>query len=276
MLSVPTRDSQQQLTGRLWVVSDRTRERESDRLKDEFIGIVSHELRTPLTSILGYTEILLNRQDLDYESQREFLQTVSNEAERLFKMVKDLLDVSRLEAGVVKLNRWAVGLWQVIEELTLQLHTQLIHHKLLIDARTPLPPVFADRDKVKQIIFNLLSNAIKYSPEGSEIQLTVRRANADDLPATHPPGQWMLIVVRDEGIGIKPEDQARLFERFQRVDNSNTRQKSGVGLGLYISRLLVELHGGRIWVKSVEGSGSSFSFTLPIWTAPANEQGQEP
>jgi len=237
---------------------------------------VSHELRTPLTSILGYTEILLNRQDLDYESQREFLQTVSNEAERLFKMVKDLLDVSRLEAGVVKLNRWAVGLWQVIEELTLQLHTQLIHHKLLIDARTPLPPVFADRDKVKQIIFNLLSNAIKYSPEGSEIQLTVRRANADDLPATHPPGQWMLIVVRDEGIGIKPEDQARLFERFQRVDNSNTRQKSGVGLGLYISRLLVELHGGRIWVKSVEGSGSSFSFTLPIWTAPANEQGQEP
>lgn len=276
VLSVPTRDSQQQLTGRLWVVSDRTRERESDRLKDEFIGIVSHELRTPLTSILGYTEILLNRQDLDHESQREFLQTVSNEAERLFKMVKDLLDVSRLEAGVVKLNRWAVGLWQVIEELTLQLHTQLIHHKLLIDAQTPLPPVFADRDKVKQIIFNLLSNAIKYSPEGSEIQLTVRRANADDLPATHPPGQWMLIVVRDEGIGIKPEDQARLFERFQRVDNSNTRQKSGVGLGLYITRLLVELHGGRIWVKSVEGSGSSFSFTLPIWIAPANEQSQEP
>ncbi len=267
VLSVPTRDSQQQLTGRLWVVSDRTRERESDRIKNEFIGIVSHELRTPLTSILGYTEILLNRQDLDSESQREFLMTVSTEAERLYKLVKDLLDVSRLEAGVVKLNRYAVGLWQVIEELTMQLHTQLVSHKLLIDVRTPLPPVFADYDKVKQIIFNLLSNAIKYSPEGSEIQLTVWQAAADDLPTNHPPGQWMLIVVRDEGIGIAPEDQVKLFERFQRVDNSNTRQKSGVGLGLYITRLLVELHGGRIWVQSVVGRGSSFSFTLPIYSA---------
>jgi len=267
VLSVPTRDSQQQLTGRLWVVSDRTRERESDRIKNEFIGIVSHELRTPLTSILGYTEILLNRQDLDSESQREFLMTVSTEAERLYKLVKDLLDVSRLEAGVVKLNRYAVGLWQVIEELTMQLHTQLVNHKLLIDVRTPLPPVFADYDKVKQIIFNLLSNAIKYSPEGSEIQLSVRQATADDLPTNHPPGQWMLIVVRDEGIGIAPEDQVKLFERFQRVDNSNTRQKSGVGLGLYITRLLVELHGGRIWVQSVVGRGSSFSFTLPIYSA---------
>ncbi|MGC8950425.1 ATP-binding protein [Chloroflexus sp.] len=266
VLSVPTRDSHHQLTGRLWVVSDRTRERESDRLKDEFIGIVSHELRTPLTSILGYTEILINRQDLDSESQREFLLTVSNEADRLHKMVKDLLDVSRLEAGVVKLNRWAMGLWQVIEELTLQLHTQLVQHKLLIDMRTPLPPVFADRDKVKQIIVNLLSNAIKYSPEGTEIQLTVRQAEASDLPAGHPPGQWMLITVQDQGIGIGPEDQARLFERFHRVDNSNTRQKSGVGLGLYITRLLVELHGGRIWVQSTVGVGSSFSFTLPIWT----------
>ncbi len=271
VLSVPTRDSQQQLTGRLWVVSDRTRERESDRLKDEFIGIVSHELRTPLTSILGYTEILLNRQDLDEASRREFLTTVSNEAERLHKLVKDLLDVSRLEAGVVKLNRWAVGLWQVIEELTLQLHTQLVQHKLLIDARTPLPPVFADRDKVKQIIFNLLSNAIKYSPERTEIQLTIRCADTADLPPGHPTGQWMLITVRDQGIGIAPEDQARLFERFQRVDNSNTRQKSGVGLGLYITRLLVELHGGRIWVQSEVGVGSSFSFTLPLWTATRGE-----
>lgn len=124
---------------------------------------------------------------------------------------------------------------------------------------------------MKQIIFNLLSNAIKYSPEGTEIQLTVRYAEASDLPANHPPGQWMLIVVRDQGIGIAPEDQAKLFARFQRVDNSNTRQKSGVGLGLYITRLLVELHGGRIWVQSAVGKGSSFSFTLPIWSAPRGE-----
>ncbi len=271
ILSVPTRDSQQQLTGRLWVVSDRTRERESERLKSEFIGIVSHELRTPLTSILGYTEILRARADLDHEQQQDFLNTVYNEAERLHKLVQDLLDVSRLEAGAVKLNRWAVNLRQVIEELTLQLNTQLVNHKLLITTAPALPPVFADRDKVKQIIFNLLTNAIKYSPEGTEIQLTIRRAGPSDLPENHPVGQWVLVVVRDQGIGISAADQARLFERFQRVDNSNTRQKSGVGLGLYITRLLVELHGGRIWVVSAVGVGSSFSFTLPVWFGPQHE-----
>lgn len=270
VLSVPTRDRLGQITGRLWAVSDVTREREVDRLKNEFVSIVSHELRTPLTSILGYTELLLAR-DFDPSDQRQFIQTVYDQAMHLSQLVEDLLGVSRLDAGKVKLNRWVITLRQVIAELTNQLNAQLDRHRLLIRLADPLPPVYVDRDKVKQILFNLLTNAIKYSPNGGEIELTVqetptRLPNAV-LPVDHPPGRWLVVSVRDQGIGIAPEDVARIWERFYRVDNTNTRRIGGTGLGLSITRGLVELHGGRIWVESVISEGSVFSFTLPVATS---------
>ncbi len=261
--SVPTRDSKNRITGRLWAVSDVTREREADRLKNEFVSIVSHELRTPLTSILGYTELLRTR-EFAPEERQQFITTVFNEAERLSQLVEDLLGMSRIEAGKVKLNRWVISLSNIVYELTTQLNTSLIKHRLLIDIAGEIPPIYADRDKVKQIIFNLLTNAIKYSPEGGEIQLTIREAQKRDLPGDHPVGQWIIVSVRDEGIGIAPEDLARIWERFYRVDNTNTRKIGGTGLGLSISRALVELHGGRIWVTSTLGKGSRFIFTLPV------------
>ena len=264
VLSVPTRDSQGHLTGRLWVVSDVTREREADRLKSEFISVVSHELRTPLTSILGYTELLLAR-DFAPAEQREFVKTVYDEASHLSQIVEDMLGVSRLEAGNVKLNQWVVSLRQLIGELTAQLNIHLsTRHRLVIHLPNQLPPVYVDRDKVKQILFNLLTNAAKYSPRGGEISLSVEEP--DSLPEDHPPGRFLLIAVRDQGIGIGAEDLARIWERFYRVDNSNTRRIGGTGLGLSITRALVELHSGRIWVESVPGKGSSFFFTLPVAT----------
>jgi signal transduction histidine kinase len=264
VLSVPTRDSQGHLTGRLWVVSDVTREREADRLKSEFISVVSHELRTPLTSILGYTELLLAREFAPAE-QREFVKTVYNEASHLSQIVEDLLGISRLEAGTVRLNQWVVSLRQLISELTAQLNIHLTNrHRLVIDLPQHLPPVYVDRDKVKQILFNILTNAAKYSPRGGEISLSVDEAR--DLPADHPPGRFLLVVVRDQGIGIAPEDLPRIWERFYRVDNTNTRRIGGTGLGLSIAKALVELHGGRIWVESVLGKGSAFFFTLPVAT----------
>jgi signal transduction histidine kinase/GAF domain-containing protein len=263
--SLPTRDSQQQITGRIWLVTDMTRDREIDRMKNEFVSIVSHELRTPLTSILGYTELLLNR-DFSNEEQRQFITTVYTEAGRLSQLVEDLLGVSRLEAGKVKLNRWMINLRQVINELTTQLDTQLARHRLLFSVDQELPPVYVDRDKVKQIIFNLLSNAIKYSPDGGEIVLEVHETETAALPSDHARGRWIRVVVRDEGIGIAPEDQARIWERFYRVDNTNTRRIGGTGLGLNITRALVELHGGQIWLESELGQGSSFYFTLPVAT----------
>ncbi|NJN17007.1 MAG: GAF domain-containing protein [Oscillochloris sp.] len=263
ILSLPTHDSQEQITGRLWAVSDVTRERESDRLKSEFVSIVSHELRTPLTSILGYTELLLNRQFGDDE-RRQFINTVYVEAERLSQLVEDLLGVSRLEAGTVKLNRWTISLRQIVNELTTQLNTQLARHRMQIQMNRELPPIYADRDKIKQIIFNLLTNAIKYSPNGGEIVLALKLLSSAELPAGHPEGQWIQVSVSDQGIGIAPEDLPRIWERFYRVDNTNTRRIGGTGLGLSITRALVELHDGRIWAESVFGKGSTFSFTLPV------------
>lgn len=269
VVSVPTRDSLNQVTGRLWVVSDVTREREVDRLKDEFVSIVSHELRTPLTSILGYTELLLAR-DFAPVEQKQFNQTVYDQALHLSQLVEDLLSVSRLEAGRVKLNRWVVALRQLVFELTNQLNAQIERHRLLIRLVDPLPPVFVDRDKVKQILFNLLNNAVKYDPDGGEIELAVCEAHmvtgirSPLLPDGHPPGRWVVVSVRDQGIGIAPEDVERIWERFYRVDNTNTRRIGGTGLGLSITRALVELHGGRIWLESDLGKGSMFAFSLPV------------
>jgi signal transduction histidine kinase/putative methionine-R-sulfoxide reductase with GAF domain len=266
VLSVPTRDSQRQLTGRLWAVTDVTRETESERLKTEFVSIVSHELRTPLTSILGYTELLLNR-EFSPDERGQFINTVYVEAGRLSQLVEDLLNFSRLEAGKVKLSPWITSLFTIVHELTTQLNTQLKRHRLLLTVGDQLPPVFIDRDKIKQVIFNLLTNAIKYSPSGGEIGLEIREAALPDLPADHPRGRWVLVGISDQGIGIAPEDLGRIWERFYRVDNTNTRRIGGTGLGLSISKALVELHGGRIWARSEQGRGSQFVFTLPVATA---------
>jgi signal transduction histidine kinase len=263
ILSLPTQDSQRQIAGRLWAVTDVTREGEADRVKNEFVSTVSHELRTPLTSILGYTELLLNREFSSAE-RTQFTNTVYTEASRLSQLVEDLLSVSRIEAGKVKLNQWLTSLNSIVAELTTQLNTQLARHRLLLAVPPSLPPVYIDRDKVKQVIFNLLTNAIKYSPAGGEITLGIREALPRDLPPDHPRGRWVLVAITDQGIGIAPEDLPRIWERFYRVDNTNTRRIGGTGLGLSITKALVELHGGRIWAESELGSGSSFAFTLPI------------
>jgi len=265
VLSTPTRDTFDQLTGRVWVVSDVTREREADRLKSEFISIVSHELRTPLTSILGYTELLLAR-EFSPSERREFIKTVYDQANHLSQIVEDLLGVTRLEAGKVHLNQWVVSLRQLIGEVVAQLTNLSTRHRVVIDIPQRLPPAYVDRDKVKQVLVNLLTNAVKYSPRGGEVALEVREAAPEALPPDHPEGQWLLVSVRDAGIGIGPEDLPKIWERFYRVDNTNTRRIGGTGLGLSISRDLARLHGGRIWVESTPGKGSAFSFTLPIAT----------
>ena len=264
VLSAPTRDSLGQLTGRLWVVSDVTRERESDRLKSEFISIVSHELRTPLTSILGYTELMLAREFKPAE-QREFVKTVYDQANHLSQIVEDLLGVSRLEAGTVRLNQWVVSLRQLISELIAQLHTHIsTRHRVVIDVPQHMTPAYLDRDKMKQVLVNLVTNAVKYSPRGGEVVLRVQENPT--LPADHPAGDFLLVSVGDQGMGIPHEDMPRIWERFYRVDNSNTRRIGGTGLGLSITKALVELHNGRIWVESTVGQGSTFFFTVPAAT----------
>ncbi|GAB4116631.1 MAG: ATP-binding protein [Roseiflexaceae bacterium] len=264
VMAVPTRDSFGQLTGRMWIVSDVTREREAERMKNEFISVVSHELRTPLTSILGYTELLLAR-DFAPKEQKEFVKTVYDEASHLSQIVEDLLGVSRLESGRVKLNQWVVSMRQLIQEIGAQINIQATsRHRIMIDMPQQIPPAYVDRDKAKQILLNLLTNAIKYSPKGGEIVLSVMEAT--QLPEDHPPGRWLMVSITDQGIGIAEEDLPRIWERFYRVDNSNTRRIGGTGLGLSIVRSLVELHGGRVWATSQVNKGSTFTCTFPIAT----------
>jgi signal transduction histidine kinase/putative methionine-R-sulfoxide reductase with GAF domain len=265
--SVPTLDSLGRITGRLWAVSDVTREREVERLKSEFVSVVSHELRTPLTSILGYTELLMAR-DFPPDERKLFVATVYNQAQQLQQLVEDLLGISRLDAGQVKLNRWHTSIAQIIKDIPSQLHAQIgeRHRMVIRPPQEQAPPLYVDKDKVRQILVNLLSNAVKYSPAGGEIELAVEAPRPRSLPEDHPPGRFMLFSVRDQGLGIAKEDQQRIWERFYRVDNSNTRQIGGTGLGLSITRALVELHGGRIWVVSEPGRGSIFRFTLPVAT----------
>lgn len=289
IMFIPVRDSLAMQSGFLLALDDMTREREVDRLKSEFVSVVSHELRTPLTSILGYTELLLAR-EFDPSERREFIQTVYKEADHLSSLVEDLLNVSRLDAGKIKLERWVIALPKLVRELVAQLNAELDveRHRVLLDVPDALPPIFADRDRVRQILTNLLSNAIKYSPEGGEVVLhaaVLRHSSGRDghlpalsfpgmapvvpLPASAPilpPDPALLISVRDRGIGIPAHELPRIFERFYRVDNSNTRRIGGTGLGLAITRALVELHGGRIWADSVPGEGSTFWVTLPLAT----------
>jgi signal transduction histidine kinase len=263
VLSVPTRDSNEQITGRLWVINDLTREKEADRLKSEFTSMVSHELKTPLTSILGYSDLLLAR-EFPAEDQKNFLKILRREAENLENLVNDVLDFARIEANTVRINRWTVPLQELCTDLSRQLQRQptFDSHTITIDIPVDIPPVHADKERVRQIITNLLTNAAKYAPSGGDITLRVRELS--ELPDMHPSGRFVGISVTDNGIGISPENLQRIWDRFMRVDNSNTKSIGGTGLGLSIVKGLVELQGGRVWATSVVNKGSTFSFTLPI------------
>ncbi|GAC1383520.1 MAG: ATP-binding protein [Herpetosiphon sp.] len=266
LLRIPILDAGSDQTLTLFVLSDATLEREAERAKTEFVSVVSHELRTPLTSILGYTELLKAR-EFPAAERFELLDTVWKQATHLSNLVEDLLNVSRLDAGRITLNRWVLSLRQLVTELIAQMNKQLDRHRhqLLLDIDPHLPPVYADRDRLRQILSNLLSNAIKYSPGGGEIVL---RAEVLVHPPSGapplPPEPALLITVQDPGMGIDPAEQRKIFDRFYRIDNSNTRRIGGTGLGLAITKALVELHGGRIWVTSQAGAGSTFAFTLPL------------
>ncbi len=268
IIRIPIATAASPLTLTLFALSDVTREREAERAKSEFVSVVSHELRTPLTSILGYAELMKAR-EFPAADRLELIDTIWKQAMHLSTLVEDLLNVSRLDAGRITLTRWVIALRQLVTELIAQMNKELnqARHQLLLDIDPQLPPIYADRDRLRQILGNLLSNAIKYSPDGGEIVLRAE-VLGDPPPGAPPlpPEPALLVSVRDPGMGIEAAEQHRIFERFYRIDNSNTRRIGGTGLGLSITKALVELHGGRIWVTSQPGVGSTFWLTLPLAT----------
>jgi signal transduction histidine kinase len=238
--------------------------KDANQAKSEFIDFVAHELKQPMTSMQGYAKMLtLGIGGELNDMQKEFVRVINSNVDRMGKLVNDLLEISRLEAGRTRLMLAPVRLRDVVDETVATTRTEIDarHHTLTVDVPDDLPPVLADRERLIQILTNLVSNAYKYTPPGGQIQIT---ANGHDRAET-PPGH-LLVSVHDNGIGMSPKEIAGLYEKFFRGDHDLVREQPGTGLGVSITRSLVELHGGEFLVESAPGEGTTFRFTMPIAT----------
>ncbi|MCL4184200.1 MAG: sensor histidine kinase [Burkholderiaceae bacterium] len=239
--------------------------KELDRMKDDFISTVTHELRTPLTSIRSFSEILLEEAELPVDERMKFLSIIVKEAERLTRLINQVLDMAKIESGNAEWHPARLDLREVIEE-SVAATSSLFTDKqvaLALDLPGGLPPVLADRDRLMQVMLNLLANAVKFcAAETGRVQVSLRH-DADALR----------VDVRDNGPGITPEDQKIVFEKFRQVGDTLTDKPPGTGLGLPISRRIIEHFGGQLWVTSMPGEGAVFSFTLPL--AAAGVRGRE-
>jgi signal transduction histidine kinase len=232
--------------------------REANQAKSEFISCVSHELRTPMTSIRGYAEMLEKGMVGSLSSQQtEFIRTIRRNAERMQVLVSDLQDVSRIETGQMRLEMGPVAVTNALDSAlqTTQAQIQARSQHLTVDVPDELPPVYADRARLAQILINLLSNAYKYTPKGGHIGV---RAQVQ--------GKYVQCAVSDTGIGMSPQDQQCLFTKFFRSEDPAVRETTGTGLGLCIVKSLVELQGGEIEVESELGKGTTATFTIPVAT----------
>ena len=254
--AVPLKDERGDLLGKVAVLQDITSFKEVDRLKSDFVSQVSHELRTPLTSIKGYIDNLKDGiAGKLKEKQIDYLNRMSKNADHLAILISDLLDVSRIESGKMPLIPTTFSLQNLIEEVVKNLRP-ILDAKQLELLLNPFPGergIQGDHDKLEQVITNLLVNAVKFTPPGGRITISLERNE-----------KYVKASIRDTGIGIPAEKQSRIFERFYRVEPESSSKMNGTGLGLYIAKNIIEMHGGRIWVASEVGNGSEFSFTLPI------------
>jgi PAS domain S-box-containing protein len=226
--------------------------READRLKDEFLALVSHELRTPLAAIVGFS-LALSQAGEDEDVRVQIADRIAGNAEEMRRMVERLLDFSRLQAGRVEVEPHLIQLHEAIDRICLNLSGILGDHVVEVDVDASIAAM-ADVDGLSRIVSNLITNAVKFSPPGSTIAL---RASEED--------GWVTISVQDEGAGIPPDLQQRIFERFYQAPNQPVGRR-GTGVGLAIVHRYVELHGGRIWLESEPGQGTTFFFTLPAST----------
>lgn len=229
--------------------------RELDRLKTEFLSLVSHELRTPLTLVVGYSELLAKTAPSPAET-RWMAERVLEAGLHLSKIVDDLLDISRIESGRLVLERTETRLEDLVTTVVEEFRLSATQHDIVAVIAPDLPTLWLDPRRIRQVLYNLLANAVRYSPDGGQITVSVARSTDDGEPG-------VVVAVRDQGIGIPADKLSRIFEKFYRLPTAG-RQSRGLGLGLAICKQLVEAHGGRIWVESVEGKGSTFFFKLPL------------
>jgi len=234
--------------------------RELDRMRTELLANVSHELRTPLTTIKGYASMLADYiENLKPEERREYLATIERSADRLNELVESLLDMSRLESGMLRMNRKPNDIGPVLRQAVEEVRVRSPKHMFVLSIPSDLPIVSFDARRIRQVVDNLLDNAVKYSREGTTVTVGVSRSDSE-----------LSVLVSDQGIGIPAHELERVFDRMYRIKTPQTARTSGMGLGLAIAKGIVEAHGGRIWMESTEGRGSTCFFTLPLGTEEAD------
>jgi signal transduction histidine kinase len=286
------REAARQLEAR---VEERTRElreamlraEEALHAKSDFLANMSHELRTPLNSVIGFAGILL-MQDVGplNQKQERFLEHIHQGGKHLLELITDILDLSKVEAGKLTLHPTALSVAGTLEDCLVLARSLSDKNSQTVtaDIEADLPTLRADPLRFKQLLFNLLSNAVKFTPGGGTIRLSARRLGGQEacsptgVPASQPPslpaGELLEIAVTDTGIGIKAEEMPLLFQEFTQLEPAATKTHEGTGLGLVLTRQLVELHGGRVWAESEgEGRGSTFTVVMPF--AGPSDQGTE-
>lgn len=240
--------------GVIAIIHDFTAEAKLENSRREFVANVSHELRTPLTNVKSYTETLAESPDAPEEMKAQFFEVILNETDRMTRIVKDLLTLSRLDSAKMDWKNETFSLKKSVENAyrAMEMEARRVGHKLTMSVDASLPRFYGDRERIEQVFINLLSNAVKYTPKDGRIDFSAESYD-----------KYIKITVKDNGIGIPEKDMPRLFERFYRVDKARSREMGGTGLGLAIAKEIVEHHGGEIKIESIYGKGTTMSVILP-------------
>ncbi|MHC4185624.1 MAG: ATP-binding protein, partial [Planctomycetota bacterium] len=253
-------DERERVCGVVAVLHDITREKEISQMKNDFVSHVSHELRTPLASITAYSEMLCEGEAEDEQTRKEFYAVIQSQAKRLNRMIEDILNISRIESGLIKIQKKPVSLTILIEEQLQMIKGYAEEKNIEVIGQKPIvfDQVYVDRDMMAQVIVNLLSNAVKYTPAGGTVKI---ETEVDEI------ARMARVSVTDTGVGIPEDEIENVFDKFYRVE-ANKSQAKGTGLGLNLVKQIVEsVHSGRVFVSSRPGEGSEFGFELPLATA---------
>lgn len=256
-IASPFLDENGQTLGTVYLFDDITREKEIDQMKSDFISLVSHELRTPLTSIIGFVSFILDGKAGEInDKQRNSLVRVHRQSKRLAALINDLLDISRIESGRIQMEQAPISILDIVAQRIDEIRPQADEKSIQLDLTVPesVPQIFGDEARMGQVFTNLIGNAIKFTPNNGEVSVKVE---AD--------GNLLHVEVIDTGPGIPPEERQKIFDKFYQLSDISTRQQGGSGLGLSISKSIVEAHGGKLWIDDGnQGKGSNFQFVLPL------------
>jgi len=251
------KDEKGSVCGIVAVLHDITREKEISRMKNDFVSHVAHELKTPLASINAYAEMLVDGEAQDVETANQFCSIIQTQAQRLNRLIDDILNISRIESGLIKINKQPLSVAILLIDAVRMIDSYAAEKNITLHTQAPVihDQALADKDMITQVIINLLSNAVKYTPSGGHIHAGVEVDETEEI---------VRVTVRDTGVGIPPEDIDHVFDKFYRVEK-NKKQARGTGLGLNLVKQIVEkVHDGSVFVESTPGRGSTFGFTLPL------------